>query len=206
MVQPVLLLALESYFTTPSISCLAQLYDSINAMDLSLLPWLSDDERLILRASERKELFEEKFPTFSPPVSVDHSSTSEQEMSPSTGVATLYPLSMSENSHHHDPNSTEDLSLANDYSADSRSIASSTRSTNSRKDSAGSLSLDDTLTQPNRPGMSRAASSMGGSARRPRDTHYYETKILFDRVNLPIRVPVATFPEEVGDVSLFHVF
>jgi hypothetical protein len=169
-------------------------------MDLALLPRLSDDERLILRASERKELFEEKFPTFSPPVSADVSTTSEQEMSPSSGGTTLYPLSASGHSHYQDPNSTEDLSLSNDYSADSRSIASSTRSTNSRKNSAGSLSAEDTLIPSHRPGMSRNASSMGGNTRRPRDTHYYETKILFDKVNLPIRVPVTTFPEEVGDV------
>lgn len=40
--------------------------------------------------------------------------------------------------------------------------------------------------------------------RRPlanRDTHFYETVIKYGTFHLPIKVPVSSFPEEVGDVS-----
>jgi hypothetical protein len=59
--KPLLLLALEDYFRTPTIETLASLYESVNSMDLSLLPRLSFQERLILQASDVRDLFIEKF-------------------------------------------------------------------------------------------------------------------------------------------------
>ena len=59
--QPLLLLALEEYFRSPFEETLASLYDSVNAMDLSLMPRLSMLERHILQASDTKDLFIEKF-------------------------------------------------------------------------------------------------------------------------------------------------
>jgi hypothetical protein len=59
--KPLLLLALEDYFRSPTIETLASLYESVNAMDLSLLPRLSFQERYILQASDVKDLFIEKF-------------------------------------------------------------------------------------------------------------------------------------------------
>jgi hypothetical protein len=59
--KPLLLLALEQYFANPQIETLASLYDSVNSMDLSLLPRLSFLEKHILQASEAKDLFLEKF-------------------------------------------------------------------------------------------------------------------------------------------------
>jgi len=59
--KPLLLLALEEYFRTPTIDTLASLYESVNNMDLSLLPRLSFQERYILQASDVKDLFLEKF-------------------------------------------------------------------------------------------------------------------------------------------------
>ncbi|KAI5249097.1 spindle pole body interacting protein [Aureobasidium subglaciale] len=59
--KPLLLLALEEYFRTPTIDTLASLYESVNSMDLSLLPRLSFQERYILQASDVKDLFIEKF-------------------------------------------------------------------------------------------------------------------------------------------------
>lgn len=59
--KPLLLLALEDYFRTPTIDTLASLYESVNSMDLSMLPRLSFQERYILQASDVKDLFIEKF-------------------------------------------------------------------------------------------------------------------------------------------------
>ncbi|KAG9547959.1 spindle pole body interacting protein, partial [Aureobasidium melanogenum] len=59
--KPLLLLALEDYFRSPTIETLASLYESVNAMDLSLLPRLSLQERYILQASDVKDMFIEKF-------------------------------------------------------------------------------------------------------------------------------------------------
>ncbi|KAA8567563.1 hypothetical protein EYC84_008038 [Monilinia fructicola] len=59
--KPLLLLALEEYFKTPQPSTLAELYEAVNTMDLSLMPKLSILERHLLQASDNKDLFVEKF-------------------------------------------------------------------------------------------------------------------------------------------------
>ncbi|CAJ0844011.1 6051_t:CDS:10, partial [Entrophospora sp. SA101] len=62
--KPVLLLALDKYFQNPSVECLALLYDAVNSMDVNNMPHFSPHEKVILRTSENKDIFEEKFSTF----------------------------------------------------------------------------------------------------------------------------------------------
>ncbi|KAI9719348.1 MAG: hypothetical protein M1828_006249 [Chrysothrix sp. TS-e1954] len=59
--KPILVLAIEEYFKSPTIETLEMLYDSLNSMDLSLMPRLSLLERIILQASNSDRLFIEKF-------------------------------------------------------------------------------------------------------------------------------------------------
>lgn len=39
-----------------------------------------------------------------------------------------------------------------------------------------------------------------------KDTHFFETKIEYDGINLPIKIPLTVNPEEVGDVTYFFFF
>lgn len=59
--KPVLVLAIEEYYKSPTIATLERLYDSLNSMDLSLMPRLSTLEKQILHASSAKDIFLEKF-------------------------------------------------------------------------------------------------------------------------------------------------
>ena len=59
--KPLLLIALDQYFHSPTIETLASLYDAVNGMDLSLMPRLNLNEKFILQASNAKDLFIEKF-------------------------------------------------------------------------------------------------------------------------------------------------
>ena len=59
--KPVLVLAIEEYFKSPTLETLAALYTSLNSMDLSLMPRLSLLERIILQSSNSKDMFIEKF-------------------------------------------------------------------------------------------------------------------------------------------------
>ncbi|KAG7553659.1 hypothetical protein FFLO_02944 [Filobasidium floriforme] len=59
--KPLLLLALEEYYQSSSPQVLAKLFDSLNNVSLRGCPTLSRAERIILRNSERKDLFAEKF-------------------------------------------------------------------------------------------------------------------------------------------------
>lgn len=55
------MLALENYFRAPVPDTLANLYEAVNDMDLSLLPKLSSTERIILQSSDVKDMFVEQF-------------------------------------------------------------------------------------------------------------------------------------------------
>jgi hypothetical protein len=54
-------MALDDYFADPSQDCLARLFDAVNSMDLSGAPVLTRHEKLVMRSSERKDIFAEKF-------------------------------------------------------------------------------------------------------------------------------------------------
>lgn len=59
--KPLLVLALEEYFISPTEHTLAHLFTSLNEMDLSQMPSLNYLERTILIASDSKDMFREKF-------------------------------------------------------------------------------------------------------------------------------------------------
>jgi len=54
-------MALDSYFEKQEISILEKLYKSMNCLDISLMPLLSYNEKIILRASDDPMLFNESF-------------------------------------------------------------------------------------------------------------------------------------------------
>lgn len=125
------------------------LYDSVNAMDLSLMPKLSLLERHLLQASDNKDLFVEKF---------------EQMIQ--------YRIAEDRG---------ENLSEPLDASRD-----------------------------PSKPlGISRAGTKAhfeGNSVYTvPRDTHEFESKVMYKGIPVPIKVPVAVMPESVGDFSLIKL-
>lgn len=37
-----------------------------------------------------------------------------------------------------------------------------------------------------------------------RDTHEYESRVVYNGIPIPVKIPVAILPETVGDVSYFH--
>ncbi|PKS10235.1 hypothetical protein jhhlp_001985 [Lomentospora prolificans] len=148
--KPLLLLALDEYFKAPVPETLAMLYDSVNAMDLSLMPKLSLLERHLLQASDNKDLFVEKF---------------EQMIQ---------------------------LRIAED-----------------RGENVSDQPFDASRDPPKPPGISRAGTKAhveGNSAYSvPRDTHEFESKVMYKGIPIPIKVPVAVMPESVGDFSLIKL-
>lgn len=131
--KPLLLLALEEYFRAPVLETLASLYNSLNAMDLSLLPKLSNLETFVLQASDAKDMFIEKF-----------AQMIEQRK-------------------------------AEDADRDSLPSTSST-------------------SEPKRKNYAP-----------PRDTHEFESKVNYNGIPVPIKVPTALSPETVGDFSLIKL-
>lgn len=53
--KPILRMALDDHFTKPSPDCLVNLFDAINAVDLSRAPFLARDEKLSIYTSAPTE-------------------------------------------------------------------------------------------------------------------------------------------------------
>ena len=133
--QPLLLLALEEYFKSPYPETLEQLYDAVNAMDLSLMPRLTPFERQILLASDGKDLFIEKFDRMIQQKLADEKTNPGEPLGDSPTKQTF------------------------------------------------DLSRHQTQKQ------------------LPRDTHEYETRVMYNSIPIPIKIPTAISPETVGDFS-----
>ncbi|KNC97600.1 uncharacterized protein SPPG_07069 [Spizellomyces punctatus DAOM BR117] len=152
--KPLLLLALDKYFTTPSIDVVTELYKSINAMDVSLMPRLSTLEKKILRASEDRSLFEEKFQD-----AVD-------------GM----------------PNSPGVDRLIRSGSVDTTASFASARQ-----------GRESAVPQDGQPVLVRAGTQTKPSNK---DRHYFETKVAYGGIKVPIRIPLTAYSEEIGDFSV----
>lgn len=259
-VQPALLFALEDYFNNPSLSVLSNLYDSLNSMDTSGLPSLTRDERLVLRSSERKDLFEEKFVAAAAAASADLADESggvrsskrrtasgnrgsaptdavpghdEEVLSSSRpastdgggqlrGIPSSDSLASASLDSAHSPSigtsaaaSRDDLSLHGGRSSRANTISSMDDGRSGWSHSYASAVPPPPL--PNRQSSgaattksaesssrSQASPTMshraGGAGARPKDTHFFETKVVYNGISIPVKIPVATFPSEIGDV------
>ncbi|KAL9596962.1 MAG: hypothetical protein Q9219_005473 [cf. Caloplaca sp. 3 TL-2023] len=136
--KPLLLLALEEYFRMPYPDTLAALYDAVNAMDLSLMPRLTNLERAIMQASDKKDLFIGKFERMI-----------QQRMAEDARSNSL-PLSESPEKSSETPSATQRYTT-------------------------------------------------------PRDTHEFESKVIYNQIPIPIKVPTGNSAETVGDFSLIKL-
>lgn len=154
---------MDKYFQDPSVKCLASLYEAVNSMDVTYMPKFSAHEKAILRASENKDMFEEKFTAY-------ENSKKQQEMS-----AQLLK----------DDSSGKGLGINNNSDGGDGGTDNSSEEVNFKK-----ASYQDLM-----PNLSKN-----------KDRHFYETKVVYSGIKLPIRVPLTVNPEEVGDVSIFFFF
>lgn len=246
--KPVLLLALDDYFSSPSQDCLARLFDAINSMDLSAAPILTRSEKIIMRNSERKDVFIEKFT--SPRASSEtsqhlkgkgnhrpmnstgsHSSFDEGIMirtkngeeargRASSETSTRVPSvgSHHNGTHQHSPSEASSFTLGGsavwvgeegtsvDHGS-SNGVASSYGSYGSSVATKGGRRSTDASSSSSHGPHSRPPINAGTSDPRlgTKDTHFYHTTIDYKNHQLPIKMPLFTFPQEVGDYSLIQL-
>lgn len=250
-----LLLALDDYFANPSQDCLARLFDAINSMDLSGSPALTRYEKLIMRASERKDIFAEKFapskasdmvvtPINGTRPSQQHkttSSTSSHSSEDGVLIKSSNPIGDSTRERSTTESSTASLQPQRHSSSPSDSSFSLGGSAVWVNDESvmldtqvgvaigggpGSVtSGSSTLASRGRRSTDASSSSSNGVGKDPnaygaaiptasdsqlrsgisKDTHFFQTSIIYKGHQLPIKLPVATFPEEVGDVCFSYV-
>ncbi|GBE83981.1 spindle pole body interacting protein [Sparassis latifolia] len=247
--KPVLVMALDDYFANPSQDCLARLFDAINSMDISMAPVLTRYEKLIMRASERKDVFLDKFDDFlqgllgdpgtATQQSTNLAATSRQTHRASNSVESQSSFEegilMRRREERREASrpppsqpSPSDASFSLDGSAvwvgdesgleqvgpggavagagaSSSSVASSVpfrgrRSTDASSVSASSNGVHGRRDDPT-PGPGTSSLAMAVM----KDSHFFPGIIDYGEHHLPIKLPLATFPEEVGDYSIIEL-
>ncbi|KAI0064359.1 spindle pole body interacting protein [Artomyces pyxidatus] len=245
--KPVLLLALDDYFSAPSQDCLARLFDAINSMDLSPAPLLTRSEKLIMRTSERKDVFAEKFSPHSSAESSSHLSRPKSAHRPtaSGGSHTSFdegiimrtkdradgrnseasnktPVQGHPVNGQHSPSDSSfslggsavwvgDESGLMEHAVPPAGAPSHVGSNGNgvgaganrgrRSTDASSTSSHGPVSRPMNPGSSDPHLRAG----MVKDTHFFQTTIDYKGHQLPIKMPLSTFPEEVGDYSLIQL-
>ncbi|KAJ7162232.1 stabilization of polarity axis-domain-containing protein [Mycena filopes] len=240
--KPVLLMALDDYFSDPSQDCLARLFDAVNSMDLSGAPVLTRNEKMVMRSSERKDIFAEKFTHLAPQhqswnngkTAVQHRATHSAEsfssfeegilmrkdkereepvvaVQQSTGQSSPSEASFSlggsavwvGDESGIEAGSAEGEEDGSILSFVGTTVTSATRRRRSTDASSGSSQahMKDGLL---RPSMIHTPSYYDPQLRSgmAKDTHFYHTTVAYKDHQLPIKMPLGTFPEEVGDYSL----
>ncbi|KAI0261594.1 spindle pole body interacting protein [Gloeopeniophorella convolvens] len=237
--KPVLLLALDDYFSSPSQDCLARLFDAVNSMNLSGAPILTRSEKLVMRNSERKDIFIEKFAPARASEPAHHGARGNHRPSGSTGSHKSFDAMMRTKDSIEGDRSSTDTSRT--PSTSHRSGAQYSPSETSFSLGGSAVWVDDEnglVDNAAPPGLSSSHGSHGSSAHtrngrrstdassnsshgqhsRPplnttpsdprlatKDTHHYNTTIDYKGHQLPIKMPLFTFPEEVGEYSLIQL-
>ncbi|KAK4689547.1 hypothetical protein P7C73_g555, partial [Tremellales sp. Uapishka_1] len=170
--KPLLLLALEEYFISPSPEILARLYDSANAISTTGMPKLSRAEKILLRCSERKDLFEEKFGV----------------KEPASGTREFFDdrASLAESGEDQRSRTSSNLARMMPRKGSASSSQLHVPTTPSRE---GRLTPDGLM----------VGEVLGRRKGLPRDTHFFETEARFKKITVPIRIPMTVFDEDVGD-------
>lgn len=175
--KPLLILALDDYFKVPSIECLQNLFNAINSIDLSRIPQLNFYERLILSSSDKPNMFCEKFDDYEAP---------EGQV---------------QDQHRHSGSTM----LNSPISAMSYETQIASPVEPQRK---GSVATFDSQ-EGGKPFYYIDLKSHGQhrllSSTVTRDTHFYESKVNFNGMRIPIKIPIEVYPESVGDFSVINL-
>ena len=258
-------MALDDYFLNPSKDCLSRLFDAVNSMDISGAPILTRHEKLVMRCSERKDVFAEKF---RPPESAPSTATAATQPAPSKfrhsrngsiesklsfeeGILARTrepkdkddnasfiidggaPPSTSSHSSGGQPQpqvgTPSQGSILGQSSPSDSSFSLGGSAVWVGEDGGGDHTMNGKEKEPMRipPSISRnrksadasstSSSNAHGSGTIPhltvgdalngiKDTHFFPTSIAYKGHQLPIKMPLSTFPEEVGDVWDFLCF
>ncbi|KAJ9120179.1 hypothetical protein QFC22_003078 [Naganishia vaughanmartiniae] len=207
--KPILSLALDEYYQNPSPAILAKLFDSLNSISVVGCPKLSYAETLVLRYSDQKNLFQEKF---KPPVALvlekkeEAVVNVEDEPNSYRSYGGLTPDSSTRKEE--GPTNTGTMrSLKERFDRMStgsvRRMRKSSRT--SMRDSFENGKLRSTL--PDGEPLSkldnseRLQTTVSGNqyAYQPiRDTHFFETTAHYSGMPIPVRIPLVSLLEEVG--------
>lgn len=171
-------------------------------MDISLAPTLSRYEKLIMRASERKDVFAEKFVTrITESGHVEDDGTMNGPLPTHSQSAANSAATRARTDSLRSVNSSRSAEGSN-ASAGSSAVWVGEESANGHQETPRARSSMDDGSYINSFATMSADSHAPSSQRigQSLDTHFFDTTITYKKTKLNIRLPLSTFPEEVGDV------
>ena len=152
------------------------------------MPQFTRNEKILLRTLERKDLFEERFPK--EPVEIDKESIEETASDfHSVGEGSIVS---------HQQGLVSSSSSIRHASGDNRpGTIRQGSSTSSQRHLATPQSKHGRLT----PDTGYAAEQPKRRGGLNQDTHFFDTEARFKKITVPIRIPMTSFDEDVGEVS-----
>jgi len=185
-----LVVALQAYFDDPSEAVLNRLYDAVTAMDLAMAPTLSRCERLIMRQMDRREIFAEK--QHQHQQQQQHTQLQlqqqQQQLEPPTNASVESFAGR-----------TRAESMLSKVDGDSTLVDA--ESTFTVETDVSSESLGRPLPTARPPPEKDTAYHDG---RLFQTTVTYQSRPSAPPVTLPMRVPLSSFPEDVGEVCITY--
>lgn len=181
-----MMLALDETFTDQSPEVLQRLYDSFNSIPKAGMPSFTRMEKILLRQTERKDLFAERFP-------IDRSDG--EAGSRETFEETEEGSSVS--SHQQQQRPPQQQTLRSSISSRASRPAAGRKLSDSSSLIQRTPSIREGVFAPDVPAQSQP------KRRRTiqRDTHYFDTEVTYGSATAPMRIPTALFADDVGDVS-----
>lgn len=185
-----------------------RLFDSLNAMDISLAPRFTRHEKFILRTSDRRDLFVEKFAKRTPheasrPESRNTGHHSDDSAKRKLGGSTSSELVAEQPNNHARSASTASLP-SSEPSMESTVVVGDEPTRESMDNEKPLPKLHDPPSKQDGylNGLSTESLPERRSFTKPihRDTRVFNTQVKYGELNLPIKLPLTTFSEEIGDV------
>lgn len=170
-----------------------------------MAPALTRDEKLIMRVSDRKDVFSEKFRTKRPSTDSTNRNTIIAHSNESHGSFEGKARNRADSIRSH-ASASEASFGGNGTWVGEEGTTDNTEHHPHPTHMGGRQSMDQSSESSHGFGGrhgSGTASLTHGDPRlvSPKDTHFYSTTIVYKGHTLPIKMPLSTFPEEVGDVS-----
>jgi hypothetical protein len=170
-------------------------------MDLSLKPSFTRAEKLILRISERKDFFLEKFPQSSrTPRSAPDFARQHSSQRSLTESASDERLGVRQRTASNASTASSISSTGNPIWMNTRHDRTPTANTSPEIHQKQWSRVEENNRGVSTPDPTSSDESQARLLPAVRDTHYFETSISYKNIPLPIRVPLYSFPEEIGEV------
>ena len=203
--KPLLLVALDRYYNDPEPEHLERLFDAINQLDLTLIPNFTREEKLILRGTDRRDLFDERF------IRVNQSTSASADFNHQalTGAAAQQQQAQPTLSTAGGGGAEEEEVMGGSTRSQVQGQGPTSDSRNAPRINTSVAHAPTSSNESNEPvtpaslsGHSLSAQSVRG---KKKDTRFYSIMSHYNKLPIPLHIPLTLFPEEIGDYSMIQL-